>query len=108
MENITFKLQKEVKSPLYQQLYHYIIGEMHPPGHVCAALSVGTAVCFVVPDEPRLIGPVVPQHFIALPLKIAEVHLPEARLRLKGHSRWSRSEARAAIACSRKTVMAGA
>ena len=25
MENITFKLQKEVKSPLYQQLYHYII-----------------------------------------------------------------------------------
>ena len=28
MENITFKLQKEVKSPLYQQLYHYIIGEM--------------------------------------------------------------------------------
>ena len=28
MENITFKLQKEAKSPLYQQLYHYIIDEM--------------------------------------------------------------------------------
>lgn len=28
MENITFKLQKEAKSPLYQQLYHYIIAEM--------------------------------------------------------------------------------
>lgn len=28
MESITFKLQKEEKSPLYQQLYHYIISEM--------------------------------------------------------------------------------
>lgn len=28
MENFTFKLQKEEKCPLYQQLYHEIIGEM--------------------------------------------------------------------------------